>query len=757
MSEEGIMNSEVPHQDGQELIEVNANSERRVGKWAPVVKDETIQLLGNKSLSKDSKQHISDEAVSILSRCVPPTSDKGQETGLVIGYIQSGKTLSFTTVAALSRDNQFAMIIVIAGTSIPLTEQSYKRLRKDLQIDESQDRKWRHFHNPTLKNKDNKRIGSILDEWGDQNVPTEEKRTILITVMKYHKRLRDLINVLRALDLDNIPTLIIDDEADQAGLNNLIKEGEESTTYQCLRTLREVVPHHTFLQYTATPQGPLLINLIDVLSPDFALTLSPGEDYIGGKDFFFDGSPYIREIPSDEISINNDPLEEPPSSLLQALRLFFLGVAIGLIRDKGRGNRSMMIHPSQRTISHVQFLRWVENIMRDWKQVLANNEDPDYAELINDFRESYDDLKQTVPDLEPFDYVAKRLLDAIRKTEPLEINATGGKTPPVDWRGSYSYILVGGQALDRGFTVEGLTVTYMPRSIGTGNADTIQQRARFFGYKRGYLGFCRIFVDQQVAAAFTRYVQHEESIRRQIDKHAKSGLGLQDLRRAFLLTRELRPTRDSIIDVKYVRVNISEGWFYPKAPHECSKGLGNNVSTVKGFINSLEFEIDEGSPDRTEIQIHNVSCNVPLQKVYDELLLNLFFARLNDAQNFLGILVIIKNYLEQNKDAVCTVYQMSKGISRKRELNENEEIRNLFQGESPVNPIEVRGTIYPGDRSIRGNEGITIQIHNLTIPKFTRDHPEYQVIPNIAVYIPREVAGDVIIQEQRSTEDYVGE
>ena len=52
--------------------------------------------------------------------------------------------------------------------------------------------------------------------------------------------------------------------------------------------------------------------------------------------------------------------------------------------------------------------------------------------------------------------------------------------PEIRWQTEYAWILVGGQALDRGFTVEGLTVTYMPRGLGVGNADTVQQRARFF-------------------------------------------------------------------------------------------------------------------------------------------------------------------------------------------------------------------------------------------------------------------------------------
>src|SRR5690349_13721718 len=98
--------------------------------------------------------------------------------------------------------------------------------------------------------------------------------------MKNHRHLSNLIEVLSRLRLERVPALVIDDEADQAGLNTLVRQGDESTTYQRLVALRACLPHHTYLQYTATPQAPLLINLIDVLSPAFAQVLTPGDDYV---------------------------------------------------------------------------------------------------------------------------------------------------------------------------------------------------------------------------------------------------------------------------------------------------------------------------------------------------------------------------------------------------------------------------------------------------------------------------------------------
>ena len=119
--------------------------------------------------------------------------------------------------------------------------------------------------------------------------------------MKQHQHLNHLIELLRGLELRNVPTLIIDDEADQAGLNTLVNKNDESRTYQRLLALRLALPHHTYLQYTATPQAPLLINIIDVLSPRFIEGLEPGLNYVGVIDFFQRNTALVETISDDEI------------------------------------------------------------------------------------------------------------------------------------------------------------------------------------------------------------------------------------------------------------------------------------------------------------------------------------------------------------------------------------------------------------------------------------------------------------------------
>jgi hypothetical protein len=59
-----------------------------------------------------------------LQLCGDPKSEANNSTGMVLGYVQSGKTLSFTTLAALARDNDYKVVIVIAGTKTNLLNQS---------------------------------------------------------------------------------------------------------------------------------------------------------------------------------------------------------------------------------------------------------------------------------------------------------------------------------------------------------------------------------------------------------------------------------------------------------------------------------------------------------------------------------------------------------------------------------------------------------------------------------------------------------
>lgn len=702
----------------------------------------------------DSRDNLCNAAVSILSQGINPAKVAGQKTGLVVGYVQSGKTLSFETVATLARDNGFQVVIVVTGISNLLLEQSVNRLCRDLKLDElGQPRRWVQFKNPSYGEDitTTQEIRNVLEDWRDLGMPEGRKKTVLITVLKHHQHLRNLARIFGEIEMQSVPVLIIDDEADQASLNIEVRQGDESTTYQRLMTLREQFPLHTYLQYTATPQAPLLVSIIDSLSPDFVQVLEPGSDYVGGKEFFSDGGSGLRVIPSEDVPVQSNPLSEVPESLIKALRVFMIGVTAGFVGDGDSGNRSMLVHPSHRTSQHQDFYNWVKNIIEEWQRTFALPDiEPDREELVEEFREAYDDLKETAePNFPAFDDLIVSFASAFRNTRVLEVNARDGKTPEVGWRSAYGWILVGGQAMDRGFTVKGLTVTYMPRGIGGGNADTVQQRARFFGYKKSYFGYCRVYLEEGTLYAFQNYVDHEEDIRRQLINIQNGNQRLSEWKRAFVLDPALKPCRSSVLEFDYMRGQLSDSWYRPRVILVGNSVIKTNQKIVEEFLRGKHLLDDDGHPDRTEIQCHKVCREVNLSSLMEQLLVHIQITSPVDSQQNIGMLLQLSQALENDPDELCSIYQMSPSRRRERSVREDGEIRELFQGESPVER-ERRGEIYPGDRAIHDRDRVTIQIHTLDLTKSHGGQKEIVMenVPVIAVWVPRRLARSWVVQDQ---------
>lgn len=723
-----------------DLIEVNPNVPGEL--WQPVTADEANALMLHKGFKGPERAQILGEARRILSRCLPPTAGERYRTGLAVGYVQSGKTLSFTTIAALARDNDFRLVIVVAGTKTNLLGQSTDRLESDLRLTTREDRVWYTLLNPTLQNTDVAALQATLDAW-ERPINRTRKKTVLVTVMKHHQHLDNLSEVLRGVDLSHCPALIIDDEADQAGLNNRLRQNEESTTYQTLTDLRRVVPCHSFLGYTATPQALLLINRIDLLSPEFAEVLTPGADYTGGLTFFGPQLHLVRSIPAAEIPSPQNVLTEPPESLLVSLRLFLLGVAAGLITESGSGHRSMMIHPSQSRGDHQIYVHWVREIKRNWRDILASHAgDPDRADLLDEFRRAYDDLRQTVEALPSFEELVGELQTALTESDVVELNTRGQtRIPDVNWRNSYAKIIVGGNAMDRGFTVEGLTVTYMPRTLGGGNADTLQQRARFYGYKRSYIGYCRIYLEAGVRRALHSYVEHEELLREALVKHSESGLPLSDWRRRFFLDPALSPTRSSVLGLPIMRGNV-RGWYFPKVPHDTDHAIENNRAVFERFLdqNRDGFIDCEGDPRRTPAQRHKLLAGARLADIYEHLLVPLHFTASVDTAYF-GLLLQIERHLRARPNARVDLYNMSSPEERFRDLK-NQQIENPFQGANA-------NTGYPGARDFKSGQHLTVQIYTFDLGG-TRVQPTFQNVPLVALNVPSALGAGWVVERRNA-------
>ncbi|MCA9591047.1 MAG: hypothetical protein KC657_37375 [Myxococcales bacterium] len=674
-------------------------------------------------------QRVRGEALRIVSRCRPFAGPNGRTTGLVVGYVQSGKTMSMTTVAALARDNGCRIVILLAGVVTNLLKQNATRFRDTLRAAAGGHEHWLIINSADgiSRGSDAQTLRHAVDEWRDGTIPDDQQRTMFFAVLKHHVHLDWLVTLLRSTSLDGIPALILDDEADQAGLN--VRPGKEdpSTTYATIDRIRASLPHHTYLQYTATPQAPLLISIDDMLSPDFAELVEPGAAYTGGSCFFSAerARTAVRHIPAADQFKAGEPPDTCPDSLVTALSAFMVGCAVARLRGKPRP-RSMLVHPSGRKADQKAFFEWVDNILRRWSTTLGNPKDPDYHDTLEELKKGYDDLRRSDDALPPFADLQQPLMLSLRRVARYKVNSDDGGE--VDWANAEEHILVGGDKLNRGYTVEGLTVTYMPRGAGGWNADTLQQRARFFGYKAAYLGLCRLYLHPEVATAYREYVVHERDIRRQLKEHA--GKPLREWRRAFFLDKRMKPTRSNVLSDPLYRQDKAQEWFVQRYPHVDANAIKSNRDLVLSFMKQLEPKRD-GSFHK-----HRVA-EASLQRVLNDLLLE--FRALRETAGWYAQLVTLSNLLEQEPDTRVLVLDMDG--PRERAPDKSTGALTLHQGRSSSK----RDGVYEGDKHMRSPSGVTLQLHTVTV-KGTDT-----TCSGLALCIPaarREA--DIVVQAQRS-------
>jgi hypothetical protein len=737
-------------------------------RWTPVVGPFTTEFVERKLKQRSAPDieamgRVVTEAATILGRCVPPSEPSGQDAGLVVGYVQSGKTLSFTTVTALARDNGYGAVILLAGTAVALKGQSEDRLTVDLGMSEIQ-HDWRKFENPELKEGHEAEMEKVLRNWRGSRggMPGTVKRSLLITVLKQHQRLKNLKEVLERVNLTGVPVLIIDDESDQAGLNakagKNAKTGanELSTTYQRILELKSVIPHHTYLQYTATPQANLLIAVADVLSPSFAELVSSGAGYVGGKDFFSEEKPLCFGIPYEQIPTEQNPLTEAPQTLQQALQLFLLGAAHHNV-TRGKGNRSMMVHPSQRTAPHTDYKEWLVGLLEHWNTFL---DQPKGSAVRNELErallQNYVELLRTFPDLEPFDVLVDALPEVFSELKVVKVNSNADGQREVKWNDWPYWILVGGQKLDRGFTVEGLTVTYMPRSASS-NADTLQQRARFLGYKKSYEGLCRVFLLQDVIEAFESYVESEEFVRKALNAHR--GKPLQEWKRDFILNRALNPTRKAVIGRRVVPVHMDEGWIVPTIMYYDKDAVVENrelfVRTATSWKRTYNA-VDAGSKPKFKDLRRDSPRNILIEGVsIDEVLDFLLSVRIRNVDDSTDItattLSLVKHRDEAERPVLVDVFligDLSTDGLTGRSLKSDGKLNNLFVGESPKGATNLEQLNYVGDRALHTSGRITLHLRSLKLkPNEKIDSEVIDNVPWFAVRLPATVAKDCVIEE----------
>lgn len=612
----------------------------------PVDKYSAWQLykngLINQGWSKDSIKSIEKTSYEILKNLSMDTIESGPTKGLVVGNVQSGKTANMAGLMAMAADNGFNYFIILSGVIENLRQQTANRLYGDMNTVGNGHLHWHQVDNPSLRSK--------LPEHNisNFNLETNAKDRYFTVCLKNSTRLNSLIRWLYddVNKAKQLKVLVIDDEADQASVNTRKIEEEDRTVIN--RTLLKLVNTDkvkgmNYIAYTATPYANILNETgKDTLYPkDFIALLEPSVDYIGPKQIFGieepEMSPYIdivRHIPLVDVDSIRGAQKDNHSlplvdSLIDSLHWFMLTVAAMRAIDY-RKPISMLVHTSFRIVHHKSIAERIEEYLRYFKvnhkkimpqlKVMYENESLDFKRSY--FLEGMAEYstKEQVPDYPEWEEVERYIERMIRldMDEFISHIPIGEEGQPKYHKGFHlvidnsraqadnqivrlvypkkqtsniapAFIVVGGNTLSRGLTLEGLTTTYFLRT--TNQADTLMQMARWFGYRKGYEIFPRVWMDSQALERYQFLSQMNEELRDEIALYAQNGL----------TPTTYAPRVKNSINHKLIRIT-STNKMQSAEPNEYDfagfnsqtvyfendkEMLENNLNHTKKFLNSL--------------------------------------------------------------------------------------------------------------------------------------------------------------------------
>ncbi|MBK3625357.1 Z1 domain-containing protein [Streptomyces sp. MBT49] len=526
----------------------------------------------------DSVDRASDRVLAHLED--PGHLEPFSVRGLVVGHVQSGKTSNFSALIAKAADAGYKIVIVLSGLHNTLRRQTQKRLQRDLGhedvglpfgVGQGESDKWW-----TWLTRDD--LDGDFDSSSNAGFLQGHNQVILV-VKKNKTRLDRLLTWLENKVPDHVPVLVIDDEADQASVNTGGNRPEGEPVSEVLdltaddfdgdvpaddeldpsainlriRMLLSSFARVAYVAYTATPFANILINPNaddreggnDLFPRDFILTLPhpPGRKYVGPERLFgreqlpgeaggVDGLDVIRIVPELHVEQVVPPkgkrrpyIPKIPSSLKAALADYLLAAAGRLARSDSDQPCTMLVHIDMRKEAQDKLAAEITDELGHMRQQwrydrvnflphLRDRWDVEFRPLIS----SVDlDKDATFEDLEPH-------LDAILSPgiEVRVLNSNHEDELDFDLEPNLKAILVGGNKLSRGVTVEGLLVSYFVRR--TPYYDTLLQMGRWFGYRGDYVDLTRLYSTQTLVTWFHDLATIEEELRRQIEHYARRRL-----------------------------------------------------------------------------------------------------------------------------------------------------------------------------------------------------------------------------------------
>lgn len=553
--------TETPRWDSYKKLLISRDWEENVIRTLDKQTDDMVELLGD------------------------PTRVDGlwPRRGLLMGEVQSGKTATYLGILNKALDYGYRVIVVIGGHTEDLRRQTQARFDTDLLGVDSET--WEDGINnaairyvgvgeisglrahlmTTVRHDFSKSKRSSSITWVNGGLPTvfiTKKNPSLLN------NIRTYIKSQAAGSRLDIPLIVVDDESDW-GSPNTRDKADPASVNRAIRALLDVSKRSSYLAITATPFANIFIDdqatfeffekqrrgepideapgivLQDLFPSDYIRVMFPPTTYFGIGTYFSDeGHAAITTEVDDCLAIipirhkNHHPVVAIPESMKDAMIEFLLGTAVRRIRDRKRKSASMLINVSRFKSVERQVSDLAEKFLQQLVSVILGEfarQAPTRSSVAKRIEEIWNMRFVRVTDV-VWDQVAKALVEIAPEFRIDLINGDTAKERAKRRRlmtvterkedDLVPKIVVGGDILSRGLTLEGLQVSYFVREPRT--MDTLMQMGRWFGYRPHFDDLVRIWIPETTRTDFNHSAEVTEELRETLLDMKARGLTPRD-------------------------------------------------------------------------------------------------------------------------------------------------------------------------------------------------------------------------------------
>ncbi|MBZ5502186.1 MAG: Z1 domain-containing protein [Acidobacteriia bacterium] len=514
-------------------------------------------LLTHKGWDSSALRSLDDSSDRILRQLMPPMTERFDIRGLVLGFVQSGKTANYTAVIAKAADAGYRLVIVLSGIDNGLRRQTNIRLKREL-VGFADNRptavrlppmghQWHEFTRDDLH-------GDFQPGFAN-HAALQGSQPVLLVVKKNGPVLRRLLRWLDEAPVEvrrTLPFLLIDDEADQASVDTRgtyqAEDDPPDPDYEppsvingLIRDLLRRFERRAYIAYTATPFANILIPHDtadprvgnDLYPKDFIVDLPKPPGYFGAEEFFgrmdavtgeeVGGLDVIRVVTdTDIVTLENGQV---PPSLEMALLDFVLAGAARAQRGDADAPATMLIHTSQLIVVQANLRSLMTEKFSELRDEWRYHRTHGIRERLRDRWEAEFRPVTRSQHLErdvAFDLLEQHVGPFFEALQVREINSATGEVLDYEREPSLKAIAIGGNRLSRGLTLEGLMMSFFIRRSAT--YDTLMQMGRWFGFRSSYEDLTRICTTVELEGWFTDLAFVEHRLREDIAVYESQGL-----------------------------------------------------------------------------------------------------------------------------------------------------------------------------------------------------------------------------------------